>query len=92
MIRKDDALDVGGGPGELGWQADEVVLADGGDLDRVGELVRRVSGVRVGREQLLGSLDSNGGNGRQELAHLDRVVSLSVHEVESVLGLLDTDL
>lgn len=51
--------DVTPTPRELLVDTDQVVLADRHDLDRVGKLVVRGTGVDVGRQELLGRFRSD---------------------------------
>jgi hypothetical protein len=88
---EDERGDVAERARELGGQADEVVLADRRDLDRVRELVVGRVRVRVHGDELRRRLDADGDDRGEELGHLDRVAALAIEKVEPVARLLDGD-
>lgn len=77
--------------GQFDGKCDQVILADGDQLDREGELVRLFAGVNIFTDELAGFAGLAWCYAGQEIDHFLGVVPCREEKVQAVLRLLDVD-
>lgn len=88
-VTDDELRDIGHGSGDFERETDDVVLANGDDLDGVGKLGVRRRVLDVLRDELFRRFRFDGSDSAEEFDHLQRMLLCRVEEIESILDFLD---